>query len=177
MIWRGSYGAIRGARRAVATSARTMRPPRAPRGFRLANLATAIQGAARAGESVSVSRLGLATTVSRPAIIPSSRAIALLVPDPGIEHAVRQVDHQVQDQDDRGDEENDGLQHDEIPVDDAVDQQGPHAGHHEDGLDDDDAAQQPGELIPRNGQDGQERVLQRMSPDDSKLDESFGAGR
>src|SRR2546422_3127988 len=122
MIWRGSYGEIRGARRAVVTSARTMRPPRAPRGFRLANLATAIQGAARAGDSVAVSRLGLATTVSRPAIIPSSRAIALLVPDPGIEHAVGQVDHQVQDQDDRGDEEDDGLEHDEIPVDDAVDQ-------------------------------------------------------
>src|SRR5213594_3934696 len=160
MIWRGSYGEISGARSAVTTRARTMRPPTAPRGLRLANLATAIQGLAGASDSMRVWGTTLPTTVSPPASTSCLRAIVLLVPDPGIEHAVRQVDHQVQDQDDRGDEENDGLQHDEIPVDDAVDQQGSHTRHDEDGLDDDHAAQEPGELISRDGQDRQERVLQ-----------------
>ncbi len=45
MICRGSYGEIRGASRAVTSKARTMTPPTAPSGFRLANLATAITGA------------------------------------------------------------------------------------------------------------------------------------
>src|SRR5262249_43736856 len=153
MICRGSCGEISGARSAVKTSARTMRPPTAPSGLRLANLMTAVQGACAPGASARVSGTVLATTPSRPASIPSSRAIALLVSDPGIEHAVREVDQQVQGEHDRGDEDDDRLEHDEIPVDDAVDQQCSHAGHGEDGLDDDHAAEKPRELITRDGQD------------------------
>src|SRR3989442_7821600 len=182
MICRGSYGEITGARRAVTTSARTIRPPTAPSGFRLENRATALQGPASADDSMRISATAPPAIASLSAAISSSRGIASraassLVPDPGIEHAVRQIDHQVQAQDDRGDQQDDRLQHDEIPMDDAVDQQGPHAGHHEDRLDDDDAAKKARELITRNGQDGQERVLQRMSSDDSKLDEAFGTRR
>src|SRR6266508_4008168 len=126
MIWRGLYGEISGARSAVTTSAKTMSPRMAPRGFLLANPDTAIQVSARGGASRRIPGTVRSTTVSPPAIISSSRGIALLVPNPGIEHAVREVDQQIQDQNDRRDEEDDGLQHDEIPVNDAVDQQGPH---------------------------------------------------
>src|SRR5438128_3861517 len=131
MIWRGSYGEITGASRAVASRARTMRPPTAPRGFRLQNLATASTGAANACHSRRISEMALPAAVFLFPITLSSRGIPSLVTDPGIEHAVRQVDHQVQDQDDRGDEQDDGLEHDEISVHDTVDQQGPHPGHHE----------------------------------------------
>src|SRR6267142_801670 len=174
MIWRGSYGEISGASSAVRTSARTMRPPTAPRGLRLAKAARTVQGAPRAGHSARVSGVVLATIAPEPATIPSSRGIALLVPHPGIEHAIRQIDQQVEDQDDRGDEDDDRLQHDEVPVDDALDQQRSHARHDEDGLDDDHAAQEPRELIAGDGQDRQERVLQRVPADDGDLDEALG---
>src|SRR5882724_2197283 len=140
MIWRGSYGASTGARRAMTSSARTMKPPMAPRGFRIENLATAITGARSARQSMRMSGMVLPAVVSRSTIIYSPCGIALLVVDPGIEHAVQQVNHQVQAQDDRSNEQDDGLQHDEIPVHDAVNQQGSHAGHHENGLDDDHAS-------------------------------------
>src|SRR2546425_861354 len=98
------------------TSRSTVRPAYAD------TMPTTNQGAARPVDSVRVSGMALATIVSRPAIIRSSGGMTLLVPDPGIEHAVRQVDGQVEDQDDRGDQDDNGLQHDEIPVDDTVDQ-------------------------------------------------------
>src|SRR5262245_6478193 len=148
MIWRGSYGARTGARRAMTSSARTMKPPMAPRGFRVENLATAITGAASARQSTRMSGMALPAVLSLATIIFSPCGIASLVVDPGIEHAVQQVNHQVQDQDDRGNEQDDGLQHDEIPVHDTIDQQGSHARHHENGLDDDHATQEPAELIP-----------------------------
>src|SRR5262245_57552150 len=75
MICRGWYRENTGASAAVTTRARTMSPPIAPRGFRCANEATAVQG------------------------VPG---IALLVPDPGIEHAVGEIDQQVEDQHDHG---------------------------------------------------------------------------
>ncbi len=99
-----------------------MKPPMAPSGFRVENLATAITGAASACQSRRRSGMALPVVVSRSTIIFSLCGIALLVVDSGIEHAVQQVYHQVQDQDDRGDEQDDGLNHDEIPVHDAVDQ-------------------------------------------------------
>src|SRR6266536_2838773 len=129
MIWRGSYVAITGASRAVASRARTMRPTTAPRGFRRAKVGTASSRAARACHSRRISGMALSTAVAMFPITLSSRGIPSLLADPGIENAVRQVDHQVQDQDYRGDEQDDGLEHDEIPVHDTVDQQSPHPGH------------------------------------------------
>src|ERR1700752_4089459 len=102
----------------MTSSARTMKPPMAPRGFRVENLATAITGAASARQSRCRSGRALPVVVSWSSIIFSLCGIALLVVDPGIEHTVQQVNHQVQDQDDRGDEQDDCLNHDEIPVDD-----------------------------------------------------------
>src|SRR5262245_2869265 len=148
MIWRGSYGEITGASSAIRRSPRTMRPPAAPRGLRCTNLATARIEAASACPSRRRSGRTLPAVVSLSTIPFSSCSIASPVADPGIEHAVEQVNHQIQTQDDRGNEQNNGLNNDEISVHDTVDQQGSHAGHYEDGLDDDHATQESGELVP-----------------------------
>ena len=91
----------------MTSSARTMKPPMAPSGFRIENLATAITGAASACQSMRMAGMAVPAVVSRSTIIFSPRGIASLVVDPGIEHAVQQVNHQVQDQDDRGNEQDD----------------------------------------------------------------------
>src|SRR5262245_56362016 len=166
MIWRGSYGASSGARSAMASSARTMSPPRAPRGFRRANEASVSTGAASVCHSRRIAGRSFPAVVSLCSISGSFCDVALLVTDTRIEYTVQQVDHQVQNQHDRGDGQHDGLNHDEIPVYDTVDEQGPHAGHDKDGLDDDHAAEEPGELIPRDRDHGQEGVFQGMTPDD-----------
>src|SRR5439155_44621 len=75
MICRGSYGEITGARSAVTTSARTIRPPTAPSGFRLANRATALQGAASPGDARRISRIAFPAAASLAAVSSSWRRI------------------------------------------------------------------------------------------------------
>ena len=93
----------------------------APRGLRCANLATARTGAMRACHFRRRSGRALPAVVSLSTMLSSSCGIILPVADAGIEYAVQQVNHQVQGQDNRGDEQDDGLNHDEIPVHNTVD--------------------------------------------------------
>src|SRR5262245_33576495 len=118
MIWRGSYGESTGASNAITSSARTIRPPMAPRGLRRTNPATARTGAERPCHARRRSGRALPAVVSLSTMSFSPCDITLLVADPGIEHAVEQVNQQVEHQHDRGDEQDDGLNHDKIPVDD-----------------------------------------------------------
>src|SRR5881296_2657073 len=108
MICRGSYGAITGASSAVTTSARTINPPTAPSGLRLANRASAFHGVARGFHSTRISGMACPAAVSPRASVFGDGAITLLVANPRIEQAVREVDQQVQDQDDHGEEQDDG---------------------------------------------------------------------
>src|SRR5438552_13108536 len=112
MNWRGSYGESTGASSAITSSARTIRPPMAPRGLRRAKVAAARTGAVRPCHARRRSGRALPAVVSLSTMRFSPCDITSLVADPGIEHAVAQVNQQIKHQDDRGNEQDDGLNHD-----------------------------------------------------------------
>src|SRR5438093_8489199 len=102
-----------GARTAVTTRARTMKPPTAPSGLRLANPMTAIHGVATGFHSTRISGSAVPAVVSPGVSVFGDGVMVLLVANPRVEQAVREIDQQVQHQDDHGEAPDDGLQHHE----------------------------------------------------------------
>src|SRR6266508_2632775 len=99
------------------------------------------------------------------------------IADARIEDAVQHVHDEV------GHDHHDGDEHDEVLHDgvvapeDGLDQEARHAGQVEHGLGDDETADQERELDTDDRHDRQDRVLERVAPDDVALPLALGPGR
>jgi hypothetical protein len=97
--------------------------------------------------------------------------------DPRIEPDVDQIHEQVHHEKDDGHDEDHGLHGRVIALAHRLDQRRPHARHDEDDLHDDEAAEQATAPPADEGDDGQERVPERMMVDDRALRQPLGARR
>src|SRR5262245_34594238 len=97
----GSWGARIGARTAVITRTRMSRPPSAPSGL---------------------------LRMTRTNLVTADMSTRLSEADPRVEEAVDHVDHEVQHDDARGEEEIDALDDGIVTPGDGVEQELPHAG-------------------------------------------------
>src|SRR5215510_12501129 len=103
------YGVTTSARTAPASITTTMTPPTVPSGFRRSiwTQTSRYHGRVRAGRPMG---RAIATASPEP---PETGGRGLLVPDPGVEEGIREVDGEVQADDERRDDEVHGL-HDRI---------------------------------------------------------------
>src|SRR5882672_1741075 len=112
-----------------------------------------------------------ATTVHAPGCrrAPGGTAIAAgltAIPNSRVEDAVQHVHDEVgDDHDDRG-EHDEVLDHRIVTPQDRLNQEPRDAGQVEDGLGDHEPADEERELDPDDGDDGQQGVLERVTPDD-----------
>src|SRR5262245_57588618 len=136
-------------------------PPAAPSGFLRAKRARAIHGPGRG-------RAPAATAIS---------ARLTAIADARIENAVEHVDEQVAEDHDHGDEHHEVLHDGIVAPEDRLDQEARDPRQVEHGLGDYEAADQERELDPDDGDDGQQRVLQGVAPDDDAPGLSLGPRR
>src|SRR6185503_4610436 len=135
-ILMGSCGASSGARSAVATSTRMSRPPRTPSGLL---------------------RITRNTRASEPVLNDMRKRLA--EPDPRVEEAVDHVDHQIQNDDARGQEQVDALDDRVVAPGDGVEQELADTGQDEDALHDHSAAEEGRQLEAHDGDDGDHGIL------------------
>src|SRR2546423_677808 len=100
----------------------------------------------------------------------------LLVADAGIEPAVADVDHQVDEDEDDAVEQHEVLDEHPVALGDGEHQREAEPGDAEGALDRHRAAQERAQRRPRHGQDGQHGVDQRVAPHDDALAQSLGPG-
>src|SRR3990170_505171 len=144
-ITSGSYGVSSGATTAASTSATRITPPTvAPRERR------SLRNTSRQGERA-----------ARPPTAGGS-----LEADAGIEVRIREVNQQVDDDVDHGDEQHCTLHEREVLVRNRVDEQLADAGPREHRLGNHSPGQQRTELQPHDGNHGDEGVLQHVPADD-----------
>src|SRR5438132_9964014 len=93
----------------------------------------------------------------------SGPPISLVVADPGIDEAIKDVDAEVAHDEADGDQQHHALHERIVAREHRVDHQAPHAGQREHVLGDDGAADQRAELQPQHGDDGDQRVLQHVA--------------
>src|SRR5262249_237936 len=134
----GSCGASHGAATATSASTRTKTPPAAT--------SRAVRWRSRGRASVA-------------ATIRSAGA------DAGIEDAIEHVDGEVDDDEERGRDEDHALHDGIIAVVDRLDGQPSHSGPREHGLGDDGAPEERAELEPGDGHDRRRGVLERVLGD------------
>src|SRR3954471_8654421 len=125
-------------------------------------------------------RTGLSAGVlSAAAVAPvSPRCIALTVlaiADPGVEEGVDDVDDQVSEDEDHGDEEDDALHDGIVTIEDGPHQDAADAADGEDGFGDDGAAEQQSQLNADDRDHRNERVAQSVAEDDGPLWQPLGA--
>src|SRR5207247_177056 len=94
--------------------------------------------------------------------------------DAGIEDAIEHVDGEVDDDEERGRDEDDALHDRVVAVVDRLDGEPAHPRPREHGLGHDGAAEQGSELEPGDGHDRHGRVLQRVLGDDQRLGQALG---
>src|SRR5262249_50532416 len=148
----GSYGAMNGAKTAVAMMSKSTPAAPTPQRSRarrrhVARRAVFPSGRA-AATSVSSIRVGV--------LIASSGGA-----DPRIDKADDQVDEQVHPDDEQRQEHHGALDHREVLVTDRLDRERGHARPREDRLGDDGAAQELAELQAQHGDHGNARVAER----------------
>src|SRR5439155_26236228 len=116
---------------AIASSARTIAPPMAPRGWRRANRSTRLtsEGSRHVRGSVSGTESVWTEFVNR-----------RLVTDSRIQYGVHEIDRQIRQDDDDNDDQVDPLDHRIVALHDRVDEELSHARDAEDPLDDHRAA-------------------------------------
>src|SRR5262249_60618785 len=88
--------------------------------------------------------------------------------DAGIEDAIEHVDGEVDDDEERGRDEDHALHDGIIAVVDRLDGQPSHSGPREHGLGDDGAPEERAELQPGDGHDRRRGVLERVLGDDQR---------
>src|SRR6267142_7115054 len=135
---------------AVTSTRRIKTPPAAPSGFFHTQRA----------RTVHVPACGRAPTWT--AISAGLTAIA----DPRVEDAVQHVHEEVGQNHDDGDEHDEVLDDGVVAPEDRLDQEPRDAGQVEDGLRDHEAADEKRELDADDGDDREQGVLERMTPDD-----------
>src|SRR6266571_6506483 len=135
---------------AVTIIARITAPPAAPSGFFRAKRARTVHVPARG-------RAPAGTTIS---------AGLTAIADPRVEDAVQHVHEQVGEDHDDGDEHDEVLDDGIVAPEDRLDQEPRDAGQVEDGLRDDEAADEKRELDADDGDDREQGVLERVTPDD-----------
>src|SRR5258705_552018 len=122
-------------------------------------------------------------TISRPPSAPSGllritrsqdMRRRLAESDPRIEEAVDDIDHQVQHDDARGQEQVDALDDGIVTPGDGVEQELPHAGDDEDAFHDDRPPQEGRELEAHHGDHRDHGVLQDVAGDHERLGQALG---
>src|SRR5262245_1953829 len=110
LVWANPYGVIRSASTASPSIATTITAPSVPSGLRrsIPPQTSAYQGRVRG----SAPRL-MAAEPTPTATAGASDPGPLSVPDPGVQEGIREIDHQVEADDQRGDDQVHGL-HDRI---------------------------------------------------------------
>src|SRR6266849_857845 len=158
----GSAGAMRRAKTPAASMSR------------MATSASAPRGCARANDSSprAERRKGAFPVVTSSADMPG-----LAVADARIEHRVEQVDGEIHQHGNRGDEHDQALHQSEVVARHRLDEELAQAvevehllGHHQ-------AADEEGDFQPDDRRGRQERVAQRVAADDDALAHAFGARR
>ena len=104
-----------------------------------------------------------------------SRRMAVLELDPRVQPRIERVHREVDQHEGERDDQHAALHERHVAGQDALDHQGAHAGPGEHGLGEDGAAQQIARLHAHHGDDGDERVLQRVPPDHHALAQALGA--
>src|SRR2546425_188974 len=159
----GSYGATTSANVAVSASSTMIPADATPSGLRLSAVTS------------SPSQPWPSATGS-PANV-EVRAMAKggsVVPDARIEPRVHEVDHEVEAHQRAGHEHDVGLHDGIIPEQNRLDGQAAHPGQREDRFDDHRSGQQRPELPAHDGDDGNERVLERVLVDDDPTAQALG---
>src|SRR5262245_19114528 len=167
----GLYGAMKSANAATTTMTMMTAAPAAPSGLR------------RANRTVAASRLrGLRSSVSS-MLVPRSVATVMqslspsFVPDPRVEPRIDDVHHEVGEDEDRHHQHDQRLCHRVIVIAHGRDKQLAEPVEIEHLLGDHQAAHQECEFDADDGDHRQQRVSERMPPDDELLDEPLGARR
>src|SRR5438445_10972518 len=151
-VWRTS------AKIAVTSIARINTPPAAPSGFFRAKRAIAVHVPARG---------------RAPAETATSTRLTAIA-DPRIENAVEHVDQQIGEDHDDGDEHDEVLHDRIITPENRLHQEARDPRQIEDGLGDHEAADEKRELDADDGDDREQRVLERVTPDDDASGLSLG---
>src|SRR5439155_9206947 len=106
-----------------------------------------------------------------------SRSVSPLVPYPWVQDDVEDVDHEVDEHVDAGDDEKDALDHRVVAPHDGVYRQAAQAGQREDALGHHGAADQQREADADDGHYRQRGVLQRMADEHPARGQALGEGR
>src|SRR5687768_2510225 len=160
----GSWVSARFAKIAVTVITSMMNPPAAPRGFLRMKRPSTVSAPGRA---------------RAPRAVAGSSTVAWLaaIAHPRVEETVEHV-HEEVGEDHHHRDEHDQVLHDRIVApEDGLDEKARDAGQVEHVLGDDEAADEEGELDADDGDHGQDRVLQRMAPDDDPLGLPLGPCR
>src|SRR5262245_37549752 len=159
----GSCVCSHGASTAVTSITTMMTPPAAPSGLRRTKRPSTVPHPGRAG----------AATTTRSTGTPTGLAIA----HAWIEHAVQHVHEEVREDDDDRDEHDEVLHDRVVAPQDGLYQEACNAGQIEDGLGHHQAADQKRELDADDSDHRQDRVLERVAPDDHAAGLALGPRR
>src|SRR5690606_26757816 len=92
-----------------------------------------------------------------------------------IDREVQQIDDQVDDDENEGDQDQVGRHHGDVHHADRLDEEQPHAGPLEDRFRDDGKGDDGAQLQARDGDDGHHGVLQSVAEIDQALGQAAGA--
>src|SRR5467141_1445434 len=160
----GSCVCSHGASTAVTSMTSMMAPPAAPSGLRWMNRPSVVPHPGRAG----------APTTTRSTRTPTGLAA---IAHARVEHAVEHVDEEVAEDHHDGDEHHEVLHDRIVAPQDRLHEEARDAGQVEHGLAHHEATDEEGELDADDGDHGQDRVLERVAPDDHTLRLPLGPGR
>src|SRR5215467_2017448 len=146
LVLSGSWGATQGAVMAITTMSRPMIPPAVDRVLRRAK-ATSSRRIERSPDAIAGS--GIADT--------------------RVEQRVTQIDHEVYEDEDHRIEEDEVLNHDDVPLDQRRDKRSAEPGHPERLFHRHRSAQDEAEEHAGDGDDGQERIGQGVPQDNVSL--------
>src|SRR5213080_1341066 len=152
----GSCVCSQGASTAVTSMIAVMAPPAAPSGLRRMNRPSVVPHPGRAGAPTTTRSTGTPTGL---ATIAHAR----------VEHAVEHVDEEVAEDHHDGDEHHEVLHDRVVAPQDRLHEEPCDAGQVEDGLGHHETADEERELDADDGDHGQDRVLERVVPDDHAL--------
>src|SRR5579883_1769484 len=114
-------------------------------------------------------RLGASATP--PISLASSAAMA----NPGVEHGIEHVDHEIDEHEGDRDKEHRALQDDEVAGVDRFDDEPAETGQREDGLDDDGAADEPADIEADDRHQRKRGWLQGVDEENAPLGQALGA--